>query len=721
MKKAIILIGLVLLVLSCTTTTDSSAGPGSEDEKRGGDAGFEEEFEPVPEVEELLEQWLRALRKEDLDLFTEAYWPQARMEVYYEDGTSDSFFSADAIRENQRRLFEEFDFEEIQLPQPIPLRRPDPRSIVYHLDYEWADEFIVFTEREGEWRIERQEFIHRTPGPWVMSKLQVPADLNRNGFIDDVEPHEEHRTLVRDVLMPLLFEPHDVRNEADELFDGNRDGFIDEREMDRARHILFFENIMFLAETDPGRVMDDYDLNGDGEVRPEEAEQVMEFMFGDPELRRPRSVESDFDRTIDMNGDGRLDEGEINDRHWHFVHMAGIRPFRDEVLMEVPREVANYLDRIADTNADGMVDERENDIFTEAMSREHQVNSPIGWKLDTNKNRFLDWPEILLARQNYALDREVELEQAQPPFAVRTALDETMDLNGNGRVEQGEIDEFVAVFASDGPVEDAPERIMDLFDRNRNGSIQPHEKEDSKWFFLFAHPVNPENSIDRELDGNGDGFIEPGEMGITAGFTDKGETAGFAERIERMRWAGEAGGEGPEVEMVRAESGGMEAGRDGESAPDGAAGTARDRDFESEYYKKLGTIQDKKLAVVGLSMGTANVNQETATGLMVFVENAFVNIGKVRVVDRKNIEQIMEEYKFQASALTDENTAVEIGKLSGADIIVIGSINYVGKMFYLNIKLINVETGEIIGSSIAEAQDESGFLDMSNKAVYNLF
>ncbi|MDY7027038.1 MAG: EF-hand domain-containing protein [Spirochaetota bacterium] len=121
-----------------------------------------------------------------------------------------------------------------------------------------------------------------------------------------------------------------------------------------------------------------------------------------------------------------------------------------------------------------MVDEREHEIFTAAMSSEHTVNSPIGWKLDANKNRHLDWNEIMLARQSYALGREVELEQAQPPFAVRTALDETLDLNGNGRVEQGEIDEFVAVFAADGPVEDVPRRIMELFDHNRNGIIQPH-------------------------------------------------------------------------------------------------------------------------------------------------------------------------------------------------------------------------------------------------------
>jgi curli biogenesis system outer membrane secretion channel CsgG len=90
-------------------------------------------------------------------------------------------------------------------------------------------------------------------------------------------------------------------------------------------------------------------------------------------------------------------------------------------------------------------------------------------------------------------------------------------------------------------------------------------------------------------------------------------------------------------------------------------------------------------------------------------------------VDRENIEELIDEQKFQVSGLTDESTAVEIGKLSGADIVVIGSISYVGKKYYMNIKLISVETGEIIGSSIAEAADQTELLDMTNEAVYKLF
>jgi PBP1b-binding outer membrane lipoprotein LpoB len=98
-----------------------------------------------------------------------------------------------------------------------------------------------------------------------------------------------------------------------------------------------------------------------------------------------------------------------------------------------------------------------------------------------------------------------------------------------------------------------------------------------------------------------------------------------------------------------------------------------------------------------------------------------VNVGKVRVVDRQNIARIVKEYEFQQSQLTDETTAVRIGKLSGADIIVIGSISYVGERYYLNIKLISVETGEIIGSSIAGSAQASEFYDMCNEAVYRLF
>lgn len=76
---------------------------------------------------------------------------------------------------------------------------------------------------------------------------------------------------------------------------------------------------------------------------------------------------------------------------------------------------------------------------------------------------------------------------------------------------------------------------------------------------------------------------------------------------------------------------------------------------------------------------------------------------------------------IKSTGSIDESTAVKIGQLSGADIIVIGRINRVGGQFYLNIKLITVENAEIIRSSIAQAPDATGFLEMANQSVYKLF
>jgi hypothetical protein len=133
-------------------------------------------------------------------------------------------------------------------------------------------------------------------------------------------------------------------------------------------------------------------------------------------------------------------------------------------------------------------------------------------------------------------------------------------------------------------------------------------------------------------DGKRNGFVAPEEIGIAAGYTEERRIPSFDERLERLSW---------QEERV---------------AESQAATTEKPR-YESEYYEKLGMIQEKKLAVVGITCGTKNVDEETASGVMVFIENAFVNVGKVRVMDRQNIAKIVKEYEFQQSDLTDESTA----------------------------------------------------------------
>ena len=132
-------------------------------------------------------------------------------------------------------------------------------------------------------------------------------------------------------------------------------------------------------------------------------------------------------------------------------------------------------------------------------------------------------------------------------------------------------------------------------------------------------------------------------------------------------------------------------------------------------------IEGKRTAVVGIDIATDEAEEEISESLAVFVENGLVHTRLVKVVDRKSIHAIIEEHNFQAHGLIDEDTAVEIGKLAGAQIIVTGVLSSVGHTYYLQLRLIDVETGEVLASSLTQSESEKEFLPMCTGAVEMLF
>jgi len=69
-----------------------------------------------------------------------------------------------------------------------------------------------------------------------------------------------------------------------------------------------------------------------------------------------------------------------------------------------------------------------------------------------------------------------------------------------------------------------------------------------------------------------------------------------------------------------------------------------------------------------------------------------LKVGKLDVVDRKRIDEILEEQEFGRSGFVDEKTAVEVGKLLGAYLIACIE----------EVKIIEVQTGRILYSAVAE-------------------
>jgi hypothetical protein len=72
-----------------------------------------------------------------------------------------------------------------------------------------------------------------------------------------------------------------------------------------------------------------------------------------------------------------------------------------------------------------------------------------------------------------------------------------------------------------------------------------------------------------------------------------------------------------------------------------------------------------------------------------------VSSGAFKVVDRKSLDAIRSEQNFQTSGDVDDDSAVSIGKLLGANIVITGSISGAGSTRHLRLKALDVMTTEI--------------------------
>jgi hypothetical protein len=524
------------------------------------------------------------------------------------------------------------------------------------------------------------------------------ADLNHDGDISGDEIYD-----IGDEVRVVIRNPGLVRSLFVSYFDRNRDRHIGPAESERARELLYDEQLKHLLELDPEFSGPIADVNSTVACIWNRFSTPVEQLLARPEPADPpeRRVSNALDQGIDRNGDGFLTTPE----QWNFMLRvfgslaAGWLGAPEEGMAAVERRpVGTPLEELADMNGDGFVDQVEQQQMAEGLGSPHPVRSPFDRRIDFNGNGEVETFEIVKARR--AGEQIVAEETGVYP--VRTRIDGHLDLNRDGQVDEMEMERILRFLSGETEVLDRSSMLFRLFDRNSDGRIPESEMMEAIDSYLLPRPIEPggpEEPWERPQDRNGDGFLDPEEIGIAAGVSAGGNIPTIPERLERRQW-----------EMAREAE-----------ATSGETEQQRRERYESEFYKKLGQIQDRKLAVVGITSGTKTIDEETTSGVMVFIENAFVNVGKVRVVDRQNITKIVKEYEFQASDLTDETTAVEIGKLSGADIIVIGSISFVGNIYYLNIKLISVETAEIIGSSIADAENATEFFDMCNEAVFTLF
>jgi hypothetical protein len=100
-----------------------------------------------------------------------------------------------------------------------------------------------------------------------------------------------------------------------------------------------------------------------------------------------------------------------------------------------------------------------------------------------------------------------------------------------------------------------------------------------------------------------------------------------------------------------------------------------------------------KLAIMGFE--GKGISDEVADVCVGSLGNALANINYITLVERRQIEKIINEQRFQLSGLTEEE-GVEVGKISKADVVLLGSIGKLGSSLVLSARLISVTTGKVL-------------------------
>ncbi|MFO7891569.1 MAG: CsgG/HfaB family protein [bacterium] len=105
--------------------------------------------------------------------------------------------------------------------------------------------------------------------------------------------------------------------------------------------------------------------------------------------------------------------------------------------------------------------------------------------------------------------------------------------------------------------------------------------------------------------------------------------------------------------------------------------------------------QRRRLAV--MSFDSPGLEENVARTATYLLESKLGNSPLVELVERNQIQKVLDELQYQQSGLTADN-AVQVGQHLNAEYMLIGSINKLGNLIIITSKLVNVETAQIEGT-----------------------
>lgn len=126
------------------------------------------------------------------------------------------------------------------------------------------------------------------------------------------------------------------------------------------------------------------------------------------------------------------------------------------------------------------------------------------------------------------------------------------------------------------------------------------------------------------------------------------------------------------------------------------------------FFLSSGLFAQQEKMRIGIMDLTANgVPTETAKTVSDLLRTELFNTGLLTVIERTEMDKILKEQGFQQSVCSENDCAVQFGKLLSAKKVLVGTVNKMGDEYIINARIVDVEKGVTEFADNIKVQAES--------------
>ncbi len=120
----------------------------------------------------------------------------------------------------------------------------------------------------------------------------------------------------------------------------------------------------------------------------------------------------------------------------------------------------------------------------------------------------------------------------------------------------------------------------------------------------------------------------------------------------------------------------------------------------------FGNLFAQRHTIAVLQLSANGITDMESDVLTERLRSHLVNFKEYQVLDRDNMNSILEEQGFQLSGCTSSKCMVEVGQLLGVEFMLSGSVGKFGKIYTIDLREIDISSGEIAKTSSYDFKGE---------------